>query len=64
VVRWRGEYGSLPQTGELLVKRKILCLAALAVVAMMLGGCDKCGNFEKLNVPGVPKTCNAAPTPS
>ncbi|MGP8193163.1 MAG: hypothetical protein ACLQLT_11105 [Methylovirgula sp.] len=45
------------------MRRKLLCLAGLTVVMLVLGGCDNCGNFEKFNLPSVPKSCHADPPP-
>ena len=44
--------------------RKFLCLAGLVIAALALAGCDTCGNFEKLNLPSIPKSCQANSVPS
>lgn len=43
--------------GDLPLRRQILCLLALMIAALALGGCDRCGGFEKIVWPSVPKTC-------
>jgi len=34
-----------------------LVLAAVALAALALAGCDKCGDPVKFNAPSLPKTC-------
>ncbi len=51
-------------TREWPVGRKFLCLAGLVIAALALAGCDTCGNFEKLNLPSIPKSCQANSVPS
>ena len=35
--------------------------ASLALVALLLAGCDRCGDPVQINIPGQPKTCYEAP---
>jgi hypothetical protein len=51
------------QTWERPLGRKLLCLAGLIIAALALAGCDTCGNFEKLNLPSIPKSCHANSVP-
>jgi hypothetical protein len=35
----------------------------MALMTGALAGCDKCGRFENLNIPSIPKSCHADPPP-
>ncbi|MBV8850163.1 MAG: hypothetical protein JOZ16_11335 [Methylobacteriaceae bacterium] len=37
--------------------RKITAFFGLALCALMLAGCDRCGDPVQFNVPGAPKSC-------
>jgi predicted small lipoprotein YifL len=39
------------------MRPKIGTLAALALLAFLLAGCDRCGDPVQFKVPGAPKSC-------
>ena len=40
---------------------KFETFTGLALLALLLVGCDRCGDPVQLNIPGQPKTCYEAP---
>jgi hypothetical protein len=36
---------------------KLGTFTALALIALLLAGCDRCGDPVQLNIPGAPKSC-------
>ena len=40
---------------------KFETFTGLALLALLLAGCDRCGDPVQLNIPGQPKTCYEAP---
>jgi hypothetical protein len=39
------------------MRLKFGTFSALAVLAVLLAGCDRCGDPVQLNIPGAPKSC-------
>jgi hypothetical protein len=39
------------------MQRHLVTFSALALIALLLAGCDRCGDPVNINVPGQPKSC-------
>jgi hypothetical protein len=39
------------------MQRNLFTFSALALIALLLVGCDRCGDPVQLNIPGAPKSC-------
>jgi hypothetical protein len=39
------------------MRLKCVVLAAIPLLALMLAGCDRCGDPVHFNIPGQPKSC-------
>jgi hypothetical protein len=44
------------------MRLKFQTFSALALIALLLGGCDRCGDPVQLNIPGAPKSCYGEPS--
>jgi hypothetical protein len=38
--------------------RNVVRFSALALLGLVLAGCDRCGDPVQFNIPGQPKTCD------
>lgn len=47
-----------------MIRCVLLRMAGAVLVAMLVAGCDKCGNRVKFNAPSVPKACGDNADPS
>jgi hypothetical protein len=49
------------------MRRRISLVVGLILGSLILGGCDKCGDWDKFNRPSLappaPKTCHGEPSP-
>ncbi len=45
------------------MRRRICLILALILGSLALAGCDKCGDWQKFNVPSLPKSCHGEPQP-
>jgi hypothetical protein len=43
------------------MRLKLGRFSCVALLALLLAGCDRCGDPVQLNVPGQPKTCYDTP---
>jgi hypothetical protein len=45
------------------MRRRISLIFGLILGSLILGGCDKCGDWQKFNTPSLPKSCHGDPPP-
>jgi hypothetical protein len=57
-------YASVERVGGVVVTRKFICLAGLIGMVLMLAGCDRCGQWNGINVPSAPRSCHGDPPPN
>ena len=43
------------------MRMKAASFMSLALLALLLAGCDRCGDPVQINMPGQPKTCYDTP---
>lgn len=43
------------------MKRRLALIATLFGLSLALSACDKCGGFQKINIPGQSNACHGDP---
>jgi hypothetical protein len=62
-VQSKNSYGRLPPRFSGAILKRRLFFSVMVLFTLALAGCDNCGRFENLNVPSIPKSCHAGPSP-